>query len=80
MKMAKIRLIDDWWHVLKHAWSIRFVFIAGFFSGLEVIIPMFSDKFSHGTFAIISFLVANLAFISRIVSQKNIGRRKDDGK
>lgn len=64
-----MRLIEDWKHVLKHAWSIRLVLLAALLSGLEVILPMFSDVIPRNVFALLSLLVTVAAFIARITAQ-----------
>ena len=64
-----MRLIEGWKHVLKHAWSIRLVLLAALLSGLEVILPMFSDVIPRNVFALLSLLVTVAAFIARITAQ-----------
>lgn len=65
-----MKLIDDWDKVLKRAWSIRWILMAGFFSGLEIIVPMFEGAIPRGVFAGLSFVAANGAFVTRILAQK----------
>lgn len=65
-------LADNWKDILKKAWSIRFLILAGLLSGAEVILPFFQDAIPRGAFAILSFLAVGGAFISRIVAQRDI--------
>jgi hypothetical protein len=65
-------LADNWKDILKKAWSIRFLILAGLLSGAEVILPFFQDSIPRGAFAILSFLAVGGAFISRIVAQRDI--------
>lgn len=65
-------LIEDWRAVLRRAWSIKLIFIAGFFSGLEVAIPFFEWTMPRGLFALLSFVTANGAFVARILAQKEV--------
>ena len=67
-----MKLLSDWRDVLKRAWSIRLIVLAGILSGLEVILPMVNDQFPRGLFAVVSLLVTAGAFIARIVAQKNL--------
>lgn len=67
-----MQLTEDWKVILKKAWSIRFIVLAGILSGIEVILPFFADSIPRGTFAILSFLAVGGAFISRIVAQKDV--------
>ena len=64
-----MELIEDWRKVLKHAWSIRLIILAGILSGLEVILPMFTDTLPDKLFAIFSMVVTALAFVTRVIAQ-----------
>lgn len=75
-----MKLADDWNRVLKRAWSVRLILIAGFFSGLEAlvqVVSLFVDQWPvpRGAFAILSFVAANGAFVTRLMAQKDM---KDD--
>ncbi len=65
-------LIDNWWQVLKRAWSIRWIVLAGFLSGLEVFLPLIDGYWDvpRGVFAALSAVATCAAFISRILVQK----------
>jgi hypothetical protein len=67
-----MKLYSNWKEIVKKAWSIRFVILAGILSAIEAILPFFYDVFSRGTFAILSFIAIVLAFVSRLVVQKGI--------
>ena len=67
-----MKLYSNWKDIVKKAWSIKFIILAGLLSALEVILPLFFDYFDRGTFAILSFIAVSGAFISRIVAQKDI--------
>jgi len=64
-----MRLIDDWRKVVKKAWSIRLMVLAAVLSGLETILPYFSDRIPVGVFAITSFIVTAFALLARIIAQ-----------
>lgn len=66
-----IHLSDDWRRILRKAWSIRFIILAGLLSGAEVILPFFADAIPRGIFAVLSFAAVSAAFIARIVAQKD---------
>jgi len=51
-------LLEDWKEVLRKAWSIRFIVLAGVLSGIEVILPFFADAIPRG--------------VSRIGAQKDL--------
>ena len=67
-----MQLYDDWKVILKKAWSIRFMLLAGILSAVEVILPFFEDRFPRGLFAGLSGLSVGAAFIARLVAQKDL--------
>ena len=64
-----MKLIDDWKKILKKAWSVRLLVIAGLLSGVEIILPLLVDSFPKGVFAALSFVFTAAAFVARIVAQ-----------
>jgi hypothetical protein len=67
-----MHLYENWKDIVKKAWSIRFIVLAGVLSGIEVILPFFSDSIPHGLFALLSFSAVSAAFVARIVAQKDV--------
>lgn len=72
-----MKLIDEWRYVLRRTWSIRMILLAGFFSGAEAVVQIavslgWLDKLPlpAGVLAMIGFMASNLAFITRILAQK----------
>lgn len=67
-------LVSNWWTVLKRAWSIRWIVLAGFLSGLEVFLPIIDGYINipRGLFAAFSGVATCAAFISRIMVQKGV--------
>lgn len=63
-------LAPDWKLILKKAWSIRLMILAGLLSGCEVILPLYQDAIPRGTFAVLSMLAISGGTIARIVAQK----------
>lgn len=64
-----VHLLPDWKQVLRRAWSIRLIILAGTLTGLEVAIPLFSDVVPRGVFAGLSALASIAALWARIVAQ-----------
>lgn len=66
-----MRLLDDWKHILKTAWSIRLIAVAAFLSGLEVYFQIYGapNWMPSGTFAILSAITSALAFAARLYAQ-----------
>ena len=67
-----MRLIEDWKHVLKHAWSIRFIVLAALLSGVEVVLPMFDDTMPRGLFAVLTLIITVAAAVARLVTQQKM--------
>lgn len=64
-------LIANWKLILKKAWSVRLMLIAAVLSGIEVALPFFADSIPRGPFALLSFVAVALAFVARLVAQKD---------
>ena len=71
-----MRLIEDWKHVLKHAWSIRFIVLAALLSGVEVVLPMFDDTMPRGLFAVLTLIITVAAAVARLVTQQKMRGEK----
>ncbi len=65
-------LRKDWKDILKKAWSIRLIVLAGLLSGMELILPLFSEDLPRGVFAVMSLLATSGAFVSRLLVQRNM--------
>ena len=68
----KVALYPNWKQIVRKAWSIRFIVIAGLLSGCEVILPLFGDDIPKNLFASLSLFFVTAAFIARIVAQRDI--------
>jgi hypothetical protein len=68
-----MRLIANWRQVLVRAWSIKFMLIAGVFSGLEFALPYLEPVFplDPGVFALLAFFATAGGLISRLIAQRN---------
>ena len=66
---AFLVLADDWKCIAKRAWSFRLGALATVLSGLEVVVPLFSDAMPRLVFAGLSFAVIAGATWSRLVVQ-----------
>ncbi len=67
-------LVTNWRAVLKRAWSVRLMLLAGALSGLEFALP-YLDSFvpiPPRLFAALSGLTVGAAFVARLVAQKGI--------
>ena len=67
-----MRLIPNARKTLRKAWSPRLMLAAALLTGAEAVLPFFSDMIQRGTFALVSFVVIVLAFISRFIVQQDL--------
>ncbi len=73
-------LIKNYRQVIRRAWSIRLIVVAGILSGCEVALPIIDQFISipRGTFAALTGLVTCGALISRLIAQENL-KGSDNG-
>jgi len=67
-----MKLYSNWKQILRQAWSIRFMLIAGLLSAIEVIFPFFADQLPRGLFAALSGIFVGAAFMARLVAQRDV--------
>jgi hypothetical protein len=74
-----MRLGTDWRRVLRHAWSIRLIILAGILSGGEIALPLIDQvvDIPRGVFAGLSFVATAAAFVARLVAQQSISAKGD---
>jgi len=70
--VKKLTLLTDWKLILRKAWSVRLNVVATVFSVAEVVLPVYSDAFPRGTFAILSAVTVMGSLWARVVRQKSI--------
>lgn len=67
-----MKLIWNWREVLKKAHSLRFIFLAGILSGLEMIFPEVLKGLTRWQFALVMFSVVGAAAIARLIAQRGL--------
>ena len=66
-------LVSNWRDVLREAWSIRLIILAGLLSGIEVILPFIGAlPIPDGAFAALSLMTTFAAFVARILAQRSL--------
>jgi hypothetical protein len=67
-----MHLRSDWRFILRRAWSIRLLILAGLLSGLETALSLWGGGtlVPPGAFAALSGVVTAAAFVARLVAQK----------
>lgn len=67
-----MKLYDNWREIIRRAWSVRLMIVAGLLSGVEVVLPFFAHELPHGLFAALSGVSVAAAFVARLVAQKDV--------
>lgn len=67
-----MRLREDWKHILKYAWSIRFNLLATLLGLFEIILPIIDEiiYIPRGIFLVMAVVANILANVARVISQK----------
>ena len=65
-------LHKKWKEILRKAWSIRLMLLAGLLSAAEVVLPLFAADLPRGMFAVLSMMTISGAFVTRIMAQKDM--------
>lgn len=65
-------LAPNWKRILKKAWSIRLMLLAGVLTGCEAILPLFVDVLPRGIFAVLSMVAITGGLVARVVAQKGM--------
>jgi hypothetical protein len=79
-------LIPDWKRVLKKAWSIKLMLLAGLLSGLEILLPFAEDWLNQHdviprwALAFFAFVITAAAVVARLFAQPKMYRSDEDGK
>jgi hypothetical protein len=70
--------VRNWRAVLRYAWSIRLMLLAGLLSGAEVVLPLLDGilPIPPRLFALLTFFTVGFAFVARLVAQKGISDEK----
>lgn len=65
-----MNLRPDWKMILRRAWSMRLMALAGVLSAAEMLLPMYAQDLPRGTFAALAVLTITGAMIARVVAQR----------
>ena len=72
--MTRPRLYHNWRTIIRKAWSIRLMLLAGALSGAEALVTIFPDQLhlSRHVLAVLVPLVIGAAFVARLVAQEDL--------
>ena len=73
-------LIANWRSVLKRAWSVRLMLLAGLLSGAEIALPIIDQAvvIPRGIFAALSGLTTMAAMVARFIAQQSVEKPSED--
>ena len=72
-----MKLVTNWKALLRKAWSVRLIILAGLLSGVEALM-MFIAPAVPRWFAPIIFGVTMSALIARLIAQRNLHEDTDE--
>ena len=67
-----IHLDPQWRDILRRAWSVRLMLIAGMLSAAEAVLPYFSDALDRRVFSLVFAALTFAALIARLVAQRGL--------
>ena len=65
-----MHLLDNWRELLRKAWSIRLIILAGVLTGIEAVLPFFQADWPYLKF--FTLVVVAAALVARLVAQKDL--------
>ena len=67
-----MKLLNDWKHIARRAWSVRLMLLAGLLSGCEAVLPLVTDALPWPRWlaALVVTAVVMAAFVTRLLAQK----------
>lgn len=73
-KRKRPRVIPHWRRVLRYAWSVRLIVLAGVLTGLEAVLPLMPDllPLRPEWLASLTFLIVMGALVARFIAQSNV--------
>ena len=69
-----MKLLDDWDHIVRKAWSFRLLALAAVFTVAEILLPLVGAEMSPVLFSVLSGLAIVGAMITRVMAQKDFER------
>lgn len=67
-----MNLVPDWKKIIRKAWSIRLMVLAGLLTGCEVILPLYIDAIPRNVFAALTMVAIVGGMLMRVVAQKGM--------
>lgn len=70
--------VSNWLRVLRYAWSIRLIILAGMLSAAEIALPLIQQfvMIPARTFLVLSIIATFGALVARLIAQKSVGGKE----
>jgi hypothetical protein len=68
-----MELHEDWQHILQHAWSVKWMIMAGVFDTGAVVVPVFVTAIPLWIFAALTFACVVGGIWARLLCQPKVG-------
>jgi hypothetical protein len=70
---SDLHLAPNWRTILRRAWSIRLILLAGLLTGIEAVLPFIApDALPPGVLPALTLVVIASAFVARLIAQKGL--------
>lgn len=66
------RLIPKWRLMLRYAWSVRLIFVAGLLAGAQAVLPFLTELIPPRILAVLTFVIVMGALVSQFIVQQKI--------
>jgi len=73
-----MKLLRDWAHICRRAWSVRLALLSAVLSAIEIALPYFAPATPSRRFAAAAAALALAAAIARIVAQPKAFQHDED--
>lgn len=74
-----MRLTHNWQDILRRAWSIRFIVLAGVLTGVEAVLPFVApEALPPGVLPAVTLVVIASAFVARVIAQRGVTEEPED--
>lgn len=69
-----MQIREDWRIVLRRAWSVRLILLAGLLTGIEAALPLLDGyvDMPRGVFAALSGITTCAALVARVTAQRDL--------
>lgn len=67
-----MKLAENWTLILKHAWSMRLMLLAGLLTAAETILPAYFDGLPRDAYNLLTATLIGAGMVARLVAQSSV--------